>query len=483
MSATAYPPAVTYFVRRIMGVTTNQYRIEPNGARDGLGAGQIVTFELPTNALLDLSSISMVFGAKTTGGNAANKARLPNKISSLVERYSIEAGGLTVAQGFPGYNMVKHVKDTLTKSICNSQTHDVAMSHENIPRALSDINGDVVDANEDLSTEDRFIVRDFLGFLGESAPKVLDCSLLPNLVLKIFLANDSVVTRSAGLSLGNTATTGFNVPVVAANQVACSYELSRVHLNCTVYGIMDGNYDRMVESKIVNEGFLEVPFKNYQTFFDGEHNSTSRFNLGCQSLDRLYAVWRNADYNTQQPPVLMTGMKQSAAGIENGGKVAYVYNAAGDTSTEYGVTVGRPLFEDPQFNGEKWIAKAFDFPKPPINTGSSYGAQFNINGTLYPQYLGTAGDWLAITCDAMEQSENQIRCQAWWDNHQFINAVRLNLPGSDKLRIISGLDTRSINLSGMFSTTGVEGSRALTLIAEYTSCLRIGSGLQLSLII
>jgi hypothetical protein len=139
------------------------------------------------------------------------------------------------------------------------------------------------------------------------------------------------------------------------------------------------------------------------------------------------------------------------------------------------------LFEDPQFNGEKYISRAFNFPKP---TGFSTG-QWNINGTLYPQFQPTSQDWLQLTCEAMECSENQIRCQAWWDNHQFINTVRLNLPMSDKLRIISGLDTRSINLSGMYTTTGISQSPApaLTLIAEYTSCLRIGSGLQLSLVI
>ncbi len=486
MSATAYPPAVTYFVRRIMGVTTNNYKIEPNGSRDNLGPGQIITFELPTNALLDLDSISMVFGAKTTNGDSTNKARLPNNISSLIDRYSVEAGGLTVAQGFPNYNVVKHAKDSLNKSICESQTHDVAMSHENIPRVRSDVNNALITDNEELNGADYFVARDFLGFLGESSPKVLDCSLLPNLVLKIFLAPSTVITKSGGNDLVDVRTSGqninaFNQPGQTTSTV-CSYLLDKVHLNCTVYGIMDGNYDRMVESKIVNEGFLEVPFKNYQTFLDGQHTGTSRFNLGCQSLDRLYAVWRDPKYNEQQPPVLMTGMKaanSTATANTNGLPEAYVSSAATYAGVDYGITVGVPLFEDPQFNGEKYIAKPFNFPKP----DGYASAQFNINGTLYPQFQATSGDWLQLTNEAMECKENQIRCQMWWNNHSFINTVRLNLPMSDKLRIISGLDTRSINLSGMYTTVGVSGSPACTLVAEYTSCLRIGSGLQLSLVI
>jgi hypothetical protein len=453
-----------------MGVTTNQYKIEPNGSPDGLGAGQIVTFELPTNALLDLSSIQVLFGAKVQGGT---KARLPNKVASLIERYSVEAGGLTVAQGFPNYNTLHHVKSILGESVCKSQTHGVSMSHENIPRKYSDVTAGAVDGAEDYSAGDYFALRDFCGFLGECSPKVVDCSLLPNLVLKLFLASDAVVTNSAGTDLGGTATTGFNV----AGSGDASYTLNRVHLTCSVYGIMDGNYDRMVESKIVNEGMLELPFKNYQTFNDGSHSGSSRFNLGCQSLDKLYAVWRPSAYTTQTAPVLMTGMKQGGTA----GAIGDVFVSAttgGAVTADFGTAFGRPLMEDPQFNGEKWISKYFDFPKP---SGFATG-QFNINGTLFPQFAATEGDWHAITVDAMENAENQIRCRAWWDNHQFIHAVRLNLPEADKLRIISGLDTRSINLSGMYNSTGVTGV-PLTLIAEYTSSLRIGSGLQISLVI
>ena len=91
----SYPPALSYFARRVMGVTTNTYKIECNGSPDGLGSGQIITFELPTNALVDMKSIAFMCGAKVQGGT---KARLPNNLHGLIERYSIEAGGLTIAQ-------------------------------------------------------------------------------------------------------------------------------------------------------------------------------------------------------------------------------------------------------------------------------------------------------------------------------------------------------------------------------------------------
>ena len=154
-----YPPAVSYFARRIMGVTTNTYKMEPNGSPDGLGAGQIVTFELPTNTLLDMKSIKFMCGAKTQGGT---KSRLPNKMDSVIERISVEAGGLTIAQGFPQYNTVKHVKSILTEPVCKSSTLETALNHENIPRKISDITGFHIDTIEDYSTETTFAIS--LGF-------------------------------------------------------------------------------------------------------------------------------------------------------------------------------------------------------------------------------------------------------------------------------------------------------------------------------
>jgi len=464
----AYPPAVSYFVRRIMGVTTNQYKIEPNGSPDNLGAGQIITFELPTNALLDLKSLKFIFGAKTVGGTVS---RLPNKIDSLIERYSVEAGGLTIAQGFPQYNTVKHVKAIVTESWGKNKSLTTSTSHENIPRKRSDVTDGALTGEEDLSAEDYLAVTDFLGFLGESSPQVMDCSLLPNLVLKIYLANTTVLTNSAGTNLSGAASAAFN----AEGTGTATYLINRAHLCCSVYGIMDGNYDRMVESKIVNEGFLEVPFKNYQTFQDGAHSGSSRFNLGCQSLDKLYAVFRSENYNTQSPPNLLAGMKRSEAT----GDVFVAATSAGSPTADFGTQFGVPLYENPVFNGEKYIAQTHEFPRP----GGFATGQFNINGTLYPQWAATSGDWQKLTQDAMECDENQIMSYSQWVYHYHVMAIRLNLPHADKLRIISGLDTRSINLSGMFNTTGVTSSRALTLIAEYTSSLRIGSGLQLSLVI
>ena len=472
-----YPPTVSYFARRILGVSTNVYKIEPNGSADNLGSGQIISFELPTNTLLNLKEIKLLCGAKVTGGT---KSRLPNKMHSLIERISVEAGGLTIAQGFSQFNTVQHVKSILSDSPCKTQSLEASMNHEDIPRTFSSVNNAAVDAGEDYSSETTFAIGNFVGFLGESSPSIIDTALLPNMVLKIHLATDAVCSSSVDIGLydnANGASTGFGV----SGSGTPKYTLNKVHLLASVYGIMDGNYDRMIEQKILTEGMLEIPFKNYQTFTDGQHSGSTRFNLGCQSLDRLYAAFRPSDYATGgRHPCIMAGMKQkpSTAGL-HGYSSGVTDGGSFGSPVDIAQTVGVAPFENPAFNGEKYQANYFRFPKP---SGLATG-QFNINGSLYPQFQAEPADWLAISTEAMDHVPNGIKCKAWWDDNMHIYCVRLNLPDSDKLRILSGLDTRAVNLSGMFTTTGISGTIPVTVIAEYTSTLRVGAGLQLSLVV
>ena len=205
----SYPATVSYFVRKLAAHTTNIYKLEPNGtpgSKDsGLGSGSIITFELPSNTLLDFSSIQLWFNAKTTGANS----RLPNNISSLIERYSLECGGQTIAQGFSGYNLVKNVKDYLTKEQVGSGYHK-PFGHYRMSRAIYSVNGgpitaaDPQDYSSDNSVETPFCIDEWVGFLGECKPSIIDTSLLGSLTLKFYLAGDSVLSQSGGNGVGTT---------------------------------------------------------------------------------------------------------------------------------------------------------------------------------------------------------------------------------------------------------------------------------------
>lgn len=450
----SYPASVTPFIRRLMAHSTNTFKIEPSGSRSSIGAGQIVSFQLPSNSIVDLKSLRWLFNAKaTSSGAGSGLARLPNKIESLVERYSVECGGQIVYQGHLGYNVVKHAKDALEMSLCKEVTRNV-QAHEEIPRVTDceDTNitaGDEAPDNNGDKTQ--FCVSDWLGFM-EAAPELLDLSLLPEVTLKIYLAPDAVCSDSVGTDLSGTGASDFTTAAASPN---ASYQINNQRLLVTTYSINDGMFDLMLEQRIKDNGFIEVPFKQYFSFFDGAHSGSTRFSIGTQSLDKLYAVWRPSGYATQGAPVLVTGFKS------NGG------------------VVGSDQLENGAHAGEKYVSKYFNFPKPAGLTG----AQFQLNGTLYPQMLATPDEWFALSKDAVKKDSMAIKSrQAWQDNYH-VYCVRFNQPEADALRLVSGLDTRSMNMAGFFNTTGVSGSPAVVVIAECTSTLRVGAGLSISVVV
>ena len=89
-----------------------------------------------------------------------------------------------------------------------------------------------------------------------------------------------------------------------------------------------------------------------------------------------------------------------------------------------------------------------------------------------------------ITCHSLigYKVEQEMTLLQLKDNY-FVQCMRLNMPDSEFSRTISGLDTRAVSLQGYFNTTNVNSEPNLTLFAECTSTLRIGSGRQMEIII
>ncbi len=48
-----------------------------------------------------------------------------------------------------------------------------------------------------------------------------------------------------------------------------------------------------------------------------------------------------------------------------------------------------------------------------------------------------------------------------YETNYFINCFRLNLPDSEYGRLLSGIDTRAVNLQGLVTTIGGSGTAAI----------------------
>ena len=114
----SYNANLAYFLQRLEGVSTNYFRLEPQNSTTA-NANKIIRFSLPSNALLNTRSVAFHFNA-TANGVAGKGGRLPPKIESLIDRIEISSGGVTLAQGYNGQNVLAHAKQALMGNKCDS---------------------------------------------------------------------------------------------------------------------------------------------------------------------------------------------------------------------------------------------------------------------------------------------------------------------------------------------------------------------------
>jgi len=117
----AYNPNLNYFLARLQGVSTNYFRLEPQSSGSAsITANKIIRFSLPSNCLLNTRSLSFHFNADTLGISGNDRGgRLPNDISSLIDRVELSSGGVQIAQGMNGYGTFVQMKKAVVCDKCD----------------------------------------------------------------------------------------------------------------------------------------------------------------------------------------------------------------------------------------------------------------------------------------------------------------------------------------------------------------------------
>lgn len=527
----SYSPQLVYFLDRMSGFSTNIFKLMPQGGKDA-SPNSITRITLPANALLNTRSFKLHFRASTTGTGA----RLPADLSTLVERIEVSAGGVQLSQGTQFYNTLCNAKAAIMGSKCDSVT-----GHAEVVR-LNKFDGTSVGAgdgdDETYSTGVPHIIDKWEGFLGTCEPKILDAAILPDLVVSIYWADNSVLASCTGTS---TETKFLTTPAAPS----AVYSISDIHASIETIGLADSVYDNMVSSMIAQKGFVEIPFKQYFSF-SNTHTGSSRFTVATQSLDRIWTAWRANTYNAIGAPVAVpgygfgmeektaaiatanvtiatgsfnvtahgyvagqaltyrTGGAAAAAPLVDGsvvyvktvtdndnfiisaspGGVALVLTSAGNNAQYFQVT-NNPSDYRGVFGtyADKYLTKFQQFSEPGP-AGSALKYQFQLNGAYYPQYPASTEDMYQITKNSLPGSVKYGLTMEQLRNCYFVQCIRLNMPDSEFSRTISGLDTRSVSLNGYVNTTGtLNADPNLMIFAECTSSLRVGAGRQLEVVI
>jgi hypothetical protein len=456
------PSNVSFFMQRLQGVSTSQFKVNPQSSDNGT-SGKILRFELPSNSLVNLKNLRMFFNVSTAGAGAS----LPNDISSLIERVAIYMGGVLVQNNFQHYNVLKHAKAAIKKSYCNA-----ALGHPNIVRSVSYHDGSIL-ANADPEAygdkDDQFCVDNWEGLLGSIEPSIVDTGLMPQITIEITLADDTVCPISEGRVLpdGTGATADHFDKVGSANP---TYTLSNISIQVEVLGMATSVLDQIVEQRIASVGYLSLPFKNYYTF-TSTHTGSSRFNVNSASWDRLWLCYRPSTYSAKAAPAIATGFKKAGAFLDD---------AAGQTAAD--IDIGRPQYDIGGVlgtNEEKYLSKYFKFTQD-IGASPAYH-QLQVNSASVPAYRMTTPEALSMTLGAVDGEINKNMTLDQYKKDYFIQVYRFCLPESDYNRLASGLDTRSVSAMGSVETEGLNSSH-LTMFAECTSELRVGSGRAIEII-
>jgi hypothetical protein len=445
---------LSYMLSRVSAVSTQTFKLESQNSNTA-AAGQQIRVALPSNCLLSLRSISLLASA-TCGGSGA---RLPAKITSLIDRVSLEAGGVTIdGASMQQYGLLCHAKASLEGDKSGPGSHPAMVRAKNYHNNSTALTGTQVEA---VSAADESFTFDFEHtFLGTCAPSVIDTSLLPDMVLVIQLHGNEVLSSVSGVSMAQFIVDGTQVP---------TYSLSHIRFTCEAIALGSGVYDQLVARKLADSGVLELPFKQYSTIID-THSGSSRFHISCQSLDRIWACFRQSGYDDKGAPVVVNGH------VEAGG---FISATTGGSPT---VQVGISGYDSGSVLGsgeEKYLGKYHDM----YFGASNVTAQFQLNGSLTPGFGANAPEWLEISRNAVEKNGGEIPVKTLdqYKSNYSVICHRLTLPGST-VREIAGVDTRGINLSGSLNTTNVPANTNVVLFLEHTSVLQIGQNKQFSVI-
>lgn len=446
---------LSYMMSRVSAVSTQTFKLTPQNSTSA-SPGQQIRISLPSNTLLNLRSLKLMFAANTEASSNEG-SRLPAKIASLVDRVVLEAGGVTIDGGsLNEYSTLLHAKHALEGDSCGQ------MSHPQIVREKSyhsDATAMTIGNPEQYSDDFDFVMPFDLGFLGSCEPSIIDTSLLPDLTVVIHLHSRDVISSSSNVTLAAFTTDNASLDT--------NYNVTSLRLICECIGLGSGVYDALISRRISETGFVELPFKQYTSTIDS-HSGVTRFHVSTQSLDRIWAIFRPNDYADRGACVSVKGHKTDGSTDAEGddiGKVTY------DLGGTYGLNN----------NNEKYIHKYHNFSGFSSRAGATL--QFQLNGSLTPAFPGKPCEWLGMSMDSVEKNGYDIPIKTFdqYLNNYSIVCHRLCLPGSST-REVSGVDSRSINLQCSLNSTGLASNTNVVVFCECTSTLQIGPNKQFSVV-
>ena len=441
------PKDLMYIVSNVQNYSKNTVKLQTlnQSTLSSKGASQ-ARLALPVNAIVNMKSLAMHCTMKTkgvaatgAGGSDANAvhALIPKGgLSSVIDRATWSAGGVSLDNGVTPYHVVKNMKDNLELSSSRFLSDEQVLNNSVID-PITTTNA----ATADEGQTKELCLSNFLGFTGCS-PTYLDLNRLPECFLTVQIADASVLPiQHEGKNLGEAQTVTANANFSGTE---CSFDLENIYFTCEVISFGNGIYEALTDRVLAEKGSIDIPYHQFQTFTteSSSAGASIRGSVSTGSLNRVYALQRDVgtagkEYNKQTMPV-----------ATNGGNSTFAF-----------------------------VQTAHNF------TGSGVGSyQFQVNNVPYPLYKPTRMEAFKFAVQGEGRTYDKcggglVSSQDMWKDNCWTASIKLN--HDQELTRLSGLDLRATNAQISYSATANSDSafnRQIMMLTEQTSVLRVGAG-------
>ena len=430
------PANMMYGVQRLQNYSKNKFRLLPTSATT-VGAYGIIQVPIVQGTIVDLSSLKMQLKVAATGssvnGGAGDEvyARLPQDVSSLIQRVEVLINGVLVNGSSSDYNACTRLRKLCKGTFDRDTSIDRAVSHSSIVPA---------DANETVEV----IMKDWLGTLfagGDegASNRFLHTGLCGDITLRIQLAgNNALVGKQQGVAI----TDNYSSADARANAALMSYQVSDIKFSMEAVG-MPPQYEMNLMADLASGG-LEVGYEEMYSFplqnITGDAFE-NRFSVSTRCLNQLFAGVRDANSGT-------TGVRAHLL---------------------------------PDAIGDAVVSNAMRFRCYPDAT-KQLSWQFSINNQKHPNYPADLIEACADTASVEDRNGVSGRGNLITSFASFKDGVGVfplslkhNQPtgGFPYTQLSSGLDTRSTNMAGTIEMRGMTTPTADAATGETAvrSCL------------
>lgn len=249
MEGASFNRALNYNIKQLSGFSKVPVRLNPD-KWDKIVAGETIKVALPPNCLVDLRSFCMYF--KGSGTSAAKTVHFPRLSASLIRVLSVYVNG-NLIERIDNYSVLYNklydidgggIDQTAKRHLENADPSISISTSTTLATASG--NPSITSKLATSTTDRKFCINNWLGFLGTSSTSIIDVGDLNRVEIEITFENENVMFQSTSA----TRVTGHN------------YELNDIHFMINKIQFQNPLYYQMKASKLLSSG-LTIGYNTY----------------------------------------------------------------------------------------------------------------------------------------------------------------------------------------------------------------------------